>query len=75
MELVCETPPGNEYRFWDDYSGYLGRDAVIVTGQDWEIGAMRPHFSRVEALPDQVFLRNGIEVRRERLWRGYGYKG
>ncbi|HTB21633.1 MAG TPA: glycosyltransferase family 39 protein [bacterium] len=73
--LVSESAPGNEYRFWDDYRAYLGRDAVIVTGQDWEIGAMRPHFSRVEALPDQVLTRNGVEVRRERLWRGYGYKG
>jgi 4-amino-4-deoxy-L-arabinose transferase-like glycosyltransferase len=73
--LVSEGPPDNEYRFWDDYGAYVGRNAVIVTGQDWEISAMRPHFLRVQALPDEVLVRNGIEVRRARLWRAYGYKG
>jgi undecaprenyl-diphosphatase len=73
--LVSEDPPENQYRFWDERRGHLGQGAVLVTGQDWEVGALRPHFRNVEALPDEVLTRNGIEVRRAHLWRAYGFKG
>jgi undecaprenyl-diphosphatase len=73
--LVTESLPDNQYRFWGDYGAYIGRNAVVVTGQDWEINAIQTHFHRVQALGDEVLVRNGIEVRRAHLWRAYGYKG
>jgi hypothetical protein len=73
--LVVEDPPGNQYRYWDERPSHVGQNAVIVTGQDWEISYMAPHFTRTEALPDAVLVRNGIEIRRTRVWRAYGFKG
>jgi len=73
--LVVEDPPGNQYRFWDDRGAHLGQNAVIVAGQDWEIDYMAPHFARLKPLPDEVLVRNGIELRRSRLWLAWGFKG
>ena len=73
--LIDEVPPENEYRFWDTKQGHLGQNAVLVTGRDWEISYLSPHFARVEPLPDQDLVRNGNLMRRLHLWRAYGFKG
>lgn len=73
--LVFEDPPMNNYRFWDERPAHLGQNALVVTGQDWEIQYVRSHFKKVEGLPDEVLLRNGIEVRRAHLWKAYGFEG
>jgi hypothetical protein len=46
-----------------------------VAGQAWEFGEMVIYFARFEALPDEPFVRNGIEIRRAHLARAWGYKG
>jgi undecaprenyl-diphosphatase len=73
--LVVEDPPMNNYRFWDERASHLGGNALVVTGQDWEIQYVQSHFRKVEPLPDEVLTRNGIEVRRAHLWKAYGFKG
>lgn len=64
----------HQYRFWNDPKAFEGGDFLLVTGQDWEAGEMVKHFKKYERLPDEVFLRNGIEVRRTRLYKAWGFK-
>ncbi len=73
--LLSAGLPGNEYRFWNDAPLHVGQDAVLVVGQDWEEQGVSARFRALEPLPDWVFRRNGIEVRRMHLWRAYGFKG
>jgi hypothetical protein len=73
--MVKEGRGDRQYLIWNEPDRYLGRDAVLVAGQEWELGEMAAQFERIEHLPDQVFVRNGIEVRRSRLMRGYNFKG
>ncbi|MGH7443064.1 MAG: ArnT family glycosyltransferase, partial [bacterium] len=73
--LLSDGPPQNEYRFWDDYSSDLGRNAIAVAGQASDAKTLARHFQRLSALPDEVLVRNHIEVRRTHLWRAYGFKG
>jgi 4-amino-4-deoxy-L-arabinose transferase-like glycosyltransferase len=63
----------HQYRFWNDPQAHAGQDAILVTNQDWELGEMGKYFKKVEALPDEVFLRHGLEVRRSHLFRAYGF--
>ena len=66
----------HQYRFWNPStgSGLDGRDAVIVTGQDWEVDEMRPHFRSLEAQSVVETRRNGIVVQTYRLYRAKGFK-
>lgn len=65
----------HQYRFWNQPELHRGQDAILVVGQDWELGEMAPGFERTQALPDHVFSRNGVEIRRTRLVRAYKFKG
>jgi 4-amino-4-deoxy-L-arabinose transferase-like glycosyltransferase len=65
----------HQYRFWNDTTPYLGRDAVLVVGQAWEVDEMRAMFRTLTPLPDHVFLRGGREARRTQLYIGRHYLG
>jgi hypothetical protein len=73
--ILQEGVINHQYRFWNDPATYVGQDAILVCGQDWEIGEMSPYFARVERRPDEVFTRRDVEVRRTQIWRAYGFKG
>ncbi len=63
----------NQYRYWNDPAAHAGEDVVLVVGQDWELGEMATHFKRHQVMADEVFVRNGIEVRRSRIVRAWGF--
>lgn len=73
--IVQDGQLNHQYRFWNHPELFKGRDAILVAGQDWELGEMAPRFARWEPLPDEPFVRNGNEIRRTRLMRAYGFKG
>jgi len=73
--IVQDSVINHQYRFWNDPAAHLGQDAILVAGQSWELGEMHTHFARYEALPDEPFVRNGVEVRRSHLERAWGFKG
>ncbi len=73
--IVQEGQPNHQYRFWNHPELQIGRNAILVIGQTWELGEMAVRFARWEPLPDHVWSRNGIEVRRTMLVRAFNFKG
>jgi len=65
----------HQYRFWNQPELHVGQDAILVAGQDWELSEMAPGFARTQVLPDHVYSRGGVEIRRTRLLRAYAFKG
>lgn len=71
--IIQDGVINHQYRFWNDPASHAGANAILVVGQSWELGEMGVHFNRIEALPDFVFMRHGIEVRRRHLYRAWGF--
>jgi hypothetical protein len=65
----------HQYRFWNQPQGFLGRDAVLVVGQDWEVDEMRQMFRSVTELPPCETGRRGVVLRRTRLYVGRDFLG
>jgi 4-amino-4-deoxy-L-arabinose transferase-like glycosyltransferase len=65
----------HQYRFWNRPQDFLGRDAVLVIGQDWELNEMREMFKSIEERPAHTAWRRGVAMRRSLLYVGRGFKG
>ena len=65
----------HQYRFWNRPQDDLGRDAVLVVGQDWEVDEMRQMFKNVKELPPCETGRHGVVLRRTRLFVGRDFLG
>ena len=65
----------HQYRFWNHPQDYAGRDAVLVVGQDWEVDEMRLMFKTVQELAPCDTGRQGVTLRRTRLYLGRGLSG
>jgi 4-amino-4-deoxy-L-arabinose transferase-like glycosyltransferase len=72
--ILQEGQINHQYRFWNHPEAVDGQNAVLVVGQDWELGEMAIHFKKVERQSDQVLIRRGIEVRRTQIYRAWGFK-
>ena len=74
--LILQTGQINhQYRFWNDPAPHLGRDAVLVVGQAWELDEMQGMFEKIEPLPGVSTGRRGLILRRTQLFAGRGFKG
>jgi 4-amino-4-deoxy-L-arabinose transferase-like glycosyltransferase len=65
----------HQYRFWNHPQDYLGRDAVLVIGQNWELNEMREMFQSLEERPAHEAWRRGVLMRRSQIYVGRGFKG
>lgn len=65
----------SQYRFWNHPQDYAGRNGVIVAAQPWDIADMSKAFTECRPLRDEVFIRDGAEIRRFRIVAGYRFLG
>ena len=65
----------HQYRFWNKPDDFIGRDAILVIGQEWELNEMKEMFASVEARPDHIDFRRAVLMRRNLLYIGRNFKG
>jgi 4-amino-4-deoxy-L-arabinose transferase-like glycosyltransferase len=65
----------HQYRFWNQPQAFLGRDAVLVVGQAWELDEMRAMFAHIEPLAPFSSSRHGLLMRTTQLFVGRAFKG
>ncbi len=73
--ILQEGQINHQYRFWNHPEAFLGRDAVLVIGQEWELDEMRGMFHSIEERPLVETGRNGLVLRRTRIYVGRGFSG
>jgi hypothetical protein len=73
--IVVNGGINHQYRFWNDPASFRGKDAILVAGMDWEAQDFAGRFEKLERLEDVVLVRNGVEARRQALYRGLKFKG
>jgi hypothetical protein len=64
----------HQYRFWNQPEKYFGNDAILVVGQEWEIGEMQQFFKKVEKVSQVDIHRNKNLVNRFHIYKAYVFK-
>ncbi|MES2200693.1 MAG: glycosyltransferase family 39 protein [candidate division FCPU426 bacterium] len=72
--ILQKGPINHQYRFWNDPEAMQGQDAVLVTGQEWEIDEMSGHFSDVKELERVETRRNQVRTQDFRLLSARAFK-
>ena len=72
--IVQNGQINHQYRFWNEPDHFIGKDAVLVVGQLWEVDEMREHFKNVEDAGIYEVRRRGIVTQDFHLFVGRGFK-
>jgi 4-amino-4-deoxy-L-arabinose transferase-like glycosyltransferase len=73
--LSRNNPPKNQYFLWNDETARLGKNALIVAEESWEIDFCSQFFKQTTVLEPFAVTRRGKQVRKVYFAVGRGYLG